>query len=481
MNLFLSYTRKFQSPYRLIQLIPVFLAFTLLLFEDLYSQAASSEELVFDVDYSRFRASADRVYLEIYFSIPRFQLQFIEEGDQFEAKFMIKTEIYKNDLLTVADSIINITTVDSLSQVTKSQNLLNLTGFDIQDGDYKIEVSIKDMSSKRIGRQSIRLRILPYPETELSISDIQLSSSINLNKEQPDKFTKNHYRIIPNPGRMYGLETPMLYFYAEVYNLDNQVGNKHYSVKSSIHDANGNEIRTLQEKVKEKPGTSSVEVVGFNIVSLKSNSYFLQFEVEDLATGRKTSQTKKFFIYREGDYQPNMLANQFNKEAFLNSFEYKFYDELSESDINTEFLTAKYLATKEEVSIFDGLSLQGKRDFMKSFWFARDQDLSTLQNEFRQQYLNNLNYVNSYFGSVKPGWTSERGRVYLLYGKPDEVERHPNTMENKGYEIWNYFQIQGGIFFIFIDSRGFGEYLLVHSTARNELHDFDWQRWLSIR
>ena len=278
---------------------------------------------------------------------------------------------------------------------------------------------------------------------------------------------------------MYGLETPMLYFYAEVYNLDNQVGDKQYRVKSSIHNANGDEIRTLQEKVKEKPGASSVEVVGFNIVSLKSNTYILQLEVEDLATGSKTKRTKKFFVYREGDYQPNMLANQFNKDALLNSFEYKFYDELNESEINTEFLTAKYLATKEEVSIYDGLDLQGKRVFMKSFWFARDQDLSTLQNEFRQQYLNNLNYVNSYFGSGKPGWKSERGRVYLLYGKPDEVERHPSTLENKGYEVWNYFQIQGGIFFVFVDNRGFGEYIMVHSTARNELHDFDWQRWLS--
>ena len=478
MNFFLSCC-KFQSPCRLIQLIPVFLAFTILLFEDIYPQAASSDDLVFDVDYSRFRASADMVYLEVYYSIPRFQLQFIEEGNQFEAIFMIKTEIYKNDSLAIADSIINITTVDSLSQVTKSQNLLNLTGFAIQEGDYKIEVSLKDMTSKRIGRQSLDLRILPYREAELSISDIQLSSSINLNKEQPDKFTKNHYRIIPNPGRMYGLETPMLYFYAEVYNLDNQVGDKQYRVKSSIHNANGDEIRTLQEKVKEKPGASSVEVVGFNIVSLKSNTYVLQLEVEDLATGSKTKRTKKFFVYREGDYQPNMLANQFNKDALLNSFEYKFYDELNESEINTEFLTAKYLATKEEVSIYDGLDLQGKRVFMKSFWFARDQDLSTLQNEFRQQYLNNLNYVNSYFGSGKPGWKSERGRVYLLYGKPDEVERHPSTLENKGYEVWNYFQIQGGIFFVFVDNRGFGEYIMVHSTARNELHDFDWQRWLS--
>jgi hypothetical protein len=47
--------------------------------------------------------------------------------------------------------------------------------------------------------------------------------------------------------------------------------------------------------------------------------------------------------------------------------------------------------------------------------------------------------------------------------------------------VWNYFGIQGGVEFVFVDTRGFGEYMLVHSTARNELQDSDWRRWLVIR
>jgi hypothetical protein len=74
------------------------------------------------------------------------------------------------------------------------------------------------------------------------------------------------------------------------------------------------------------------------------------------------------------------------------------------------------------------------------------------------------------------GWRSDRGRVYILYAEPDEIERFPSSENAKPYEIWYYHQIEGSVQFIFVDRTGFGNYRLVHSTKRGELQDEEWER-----
>jgi hypothetical protein len=78
----------------------------------------------------------------------------------------------------------------------------------------------------------------------------------------------------------------------------------------------------------------------------------------------------------------------------------------------------------------------------------------------------------------RDGWRTDRGRVFILFGEPDEIERFPSSQEAKPYENWHYYSIENGVEFVFIDRSGFGEYILVHSTKRGELRDDDWQRFL---
>ena len=87
---------------------------------------ADQKQLRFDLDYARFRTSSDFVYLEIYYSIYRDQLQFVPDGDRFRADFRIDSSIFLKDSLVVRDTLHNVTIVDSLSQVTSSQRLADL-------------------------------------------------------------------------------------------------------------------------------------------------------------------------------------------------------------------------------------------------------------------------------------------------------------------------------------------------------------------
>jgi hypothetical protein len=70
------------------------------------------------------------------------------------------------------------------------------------------------------------------------------------------------------------------------------------------------------------------------------------------------------------------------------------------------------------------------------------------------------------------------GRVYITYGEPDDIERHPSSQETKPWEQWNYHNLEGGVYFIFVDQDGYGAYRLVHSDKKGEISHPEWEQLL---
>ena len=461
----------------------LFIVFALLPFNflALRAQKLNQTKLPFEVNYATFRASKGFDYLEVYSAIYRSQLKFVKDSTHhFRANFRLEIDIVKDDSVLFKDTAKKVTYTDSLSKVSRSQKLPDVSRVYIRPGDYNLRVTARDLNSKHFGTIKMPIHVRSYSKDSLDISTIELASLIRKNKK-PEMYTKNGYQVVPNPGALYGQGAPMLYFYSEIYNFKKSTVPDSYRVNYQIMDRNGKVVRDYPPIMRHKPGDSAVEVGGLNIITLPSGSYFFKITASDLGTGQKSTSRRKFFVYRESDFvhQKQKEGSKRSKlSRFLNSPEYQVYDEMSAKAINAEFNGASYLATGQEKKIFKSLDLDGKREFMKRFWLRRDQDPTTLKNEFRQDYLQRLAYVTSHFGAGKPGWKSDRGRVYLIYGKPNEIERYPNSSETKAYQIWHYYNIQGGVNFYFIDIRGFGDYQLVHSTARNELQDYNWQRWL---
>ncbi len=153
----------------------------------------------------------------------------------------------------------------------------------------------------------------------------------------------------------------------------------------------------------------------------------------------------------------------------------------TEEELDLMFDEAKYIATSKEVNQYKKLdSLSAKREFLYNFWQNRDTDPSTPQNEFKREYTQRLEVVNARFGAMnREGFQTDRGRVYLTYGEPDQLDRYPNEPNYKPYEIWFYNSIEGGVTFIFGDLTGFSGYELLHSTKRGEVRDDNWMRRIS--
>ena len=87
----------------------------------------------------------------------------------------------------------------------------------------------------------------------------------------------------------------------------------------------------------------------------------------------------------------------------------------------------RWIITDEERGAFKQLSNDEERDqFIEQFWLRRDATPDTAENEYKEEHYRRIAYANEHFAAGVPGWRTDRGRMYIMYGKPDEIEAHPS-------------------------------------------------------
>ncbi len=427
-----------------------------------------------NVDYAAFRGVRDSVYLEVYLSFYQNNLSYQPQEEGLEARFVIRARLRQGERVVAAAEREKISRIASTQDIVPGRQFVEVFGFLIPAGEYQLEVDVRDQTSGRVGQYVLEARATPFGNDSLQISDIELASHIVRGKDRTP-FFKNNLQVVPNPNHLYGIGLPVLYYYAEVYNFQVQDDNPgEYQVRAYITGANGEVARQFPEKVHTKPGKSAVVVGGGNIIALPPGSYFLHLEVTDRQSGQTVRRTKRFVLYKP--QKGGKTPADSSRVVFRKGEYWGDYADKTEAQIDLEFRQAEYIATKEEKKIYRSLDLDGKRKFMARFWKKRDSNPATEVNEFKQEYLERVAYANLNFkGLKKAGWQTDQGRVLLIYGRPDDVERHYMEVDTKPYEIWRYDQLEGGVIFVFADLNGFGEFELVHSTYSQELSNPNWR------
>jgi GWxTD domain-containing protein len=156
-----------------------------------------------------------------------------------------------------------------------------------------------------------------------------------------------------------------------------------------------------------------------------------------------------------------------NERAFKQEVS-KVYKKWLEEDV-------VYIITDEERAAFKQLSNDEERDnFIEAFWQRRDPTPDTEENEYKEEHYQRIAYANEHFAAGVPGWKTDRGRIYIVFGKPDEIDSHPSggtyerPMEEGGgetstfpFEDWRYRYIEGigqEVIIEFVDTCMCGEF-----------------------
>ena len=144
-----------------------------------------------------------------------------------------------------------------------------------------------------------------------------------------------------------------------------------------------------------------------------------------------------------------------------------------------------YIITQEERDAFHKLQTDDEREqFIEQFWLRRDPTPDTVENEFKEEHYRRIAYANEHFASGIPGWKTDRGRIYIMYGPPDDIDDHSSggtyerPREEGGgststfpFQIWRYRYIEGvgtGVQIEFVDTTMSGEFRMTMDPSEKD-------------
>lgn len=424
----------------------------------------------FSMDFGRYRYDDTSVYLEVYYSVFARDIHYQQSANGLHATTTLDFEL----LDAIADSVmakdqihINFSK-NSSDDVSEAQGTSGIVKLVLPKGKYRIRMFHgNDTLSNDVS-------VTPFKSDKVTLSDLELCSNIITRaNDKKNPFYKNTMVIMPNPSLIYGKSLPRLYYYLEMYNLQAGTANPENKllVQAVIADADG-KVRLKKEYHRTHKNESSVELGAFNVRRLETGLYTLIFAVTDSANNTAVYRRRNFYVHN-----PDVVLARAEDtgEQYINS-EFK---NLPEASLDQMFAQAHYVATPSEINVYKILNtLESKRQFLFKFWKSRNQK----KPGWKEEYYQRVQYANEHFkvGTME-GWESDMGRVYILYGPASEEKRFPSGPDENPYEIWYYYDIEGGVEFDFVDLNGFGIYRLVNSTKRNEVNFPDWRNYIYTR
>ena len=183
-------------------------------------------------------------------------------------------------------------------------------------------------------------------------------------------------------------------------------------------------------------------------------------------------------------FGPTSIAEKKRDKASEKSLRVETSDRYLKKWMNQD---VAYIITREEKRAFARLTTDDERyHFIEQFWLRRDPYPDTIENETRDEHYRRIAYANERFSSGQPGWMTDRGRIYITWGPPDQVESHPTgghyqrPFEEGGgtttvhpYEVWRYRYLHGEslgneVLIEFVDPTGTGQYRMTIDPAEKD-------------
>ena len=353
--------------------------------------------------------------------------------------------------------------------------------FSIAPGRYRLEVEIKDSTSGKSASSAIELEGFASPPPA---SDLLLSPQIRLAAGKDSV-----------PERAEVLWGPMLVTAAVQLELTPLRARAFYLLEAYSRNAAKGTLEMVVsdslEKTVIRSASSPVEVAAGGGV------LHGQLDLAGLPPGRYSMKAVLNLggapIERSAGFLMHGLGAILEKEAARLSVERVtdegYFAHMSEDSLMAAAVPLEVIAKSGELANWDkSLSLRAKRNFLTQFWAQRDPIPVTPRNEAREAFyrkvqLANAEYRETGHGSLA-GWRSDRGRIYLKNGPPDEVKQQGAHGEGGrlqsralAWAVWRYTSSGKDRFYIFVDRTGLGTYSLVRSNDVKENVVSNWNEY----
>jgi GWxTD domain-containing protein len=361
----------------------------------------------------------------------------------------------------------------------KNKDFVHLLRYALMPGDYTFHLEATD-ANKLGDTLTLDLPLtVDRPGEVWGQSDPLLSYAAHPAKEK-NNLARSGFIIEPAPYQFFTKNQESLFFYQEVYCNDTTLhGTPYYysyRVTSQLSAANVPGMETVRRKRRAKPKDPILYQI--DIRSLPSGNYTLFTTVED-SLSRPLSERKVNFQRSNPELD---LASIRNAGSDQLGQLVVVLDSLEAAELNYILRACAPRAWDTDVEILNAVirnqSVEAKRNFILNFFGKMDANMPYLA---YQKYMEAARNVDDQFKSgMGFGFESDRGWILMKYGRPNEMIDVDNEPQAPPYQIWVYDLIeqtgQRNVKFLFYNpSLAVGNFLLLHSTARNELQNPRWE------
>lgn len=365
--------------------------------------------------------TAGQNQLDLYLAASYNNFNFIKKDSLYSARYQIsvnlsesKTQFYKTE--TVSDEVMVSKFAETMSPLKEVHHHIQ---FFVPANRYLVDIQVEDLESSRSHSEQFTIEVPPYEENPVGISKPLFLKSPAFNNSFPQFYMADNIIIAPFDSGFYA----QIRLYQETPLPDAEVL---WTISDESPVAQGRQTVTGTEKV------IPIEIV---------------FSGEDIPSG---------------NFDLEIVFNSGIHKAFGNwnlSLLWKNRP-VSQSNLSDAIEQMEYFLPKNRFDILTSKNGDEQNQYFWEIWKAEDPTPSTSKNELMEEYYFRIDYANLKFqNEFSEGWQTDRGRIFILLGPPDQIKRKYREFDTPPYEIWEYESVNRKYFFS--DKNNTGEFRLV--------------------
>lgn len=454
--------------------LSLFIKCVFLLLSITYSFSARALDAA--ITYGTFKGTTAN-YVEIYVFVAGNSL----EQKQVDSINMVETV----EMLIVfkqADSIVRASKYRLISPPSVNPvNLQDLRRFELPDGTYSLEVTLKDANSDK-PEQTFRTQIVVLfgNREKLQQSDIVLLTQATPDTNTNNPFVKNGYFLLPAPANYLDRHASNLFFYYELYNTD-AAFNGDFLISYSIEKkyVEGEKPFAIGHK-RHKRDETVILLAGLDITKLESGFYKLVVTVRNpqseivLSKEIDFQRSNPFIVVSVDTVKVAQIADE--------NLDNQFVGQLTNDELNYALRAISMHfrgdQSRDLVTTIKQDSIIAKRRMLFNYFVQRSPNMPEYAYD---QYMLLARKIDEYYkNGFGSGFQTDRGIMYLRYGQPNDIISVEDEMSAPPYEIWVYNKIeatgQSNVKFLFYNPHLVANgHQLLHSTCRGERQNTNWK------
>ena len=419
--------------------------------------------------YGVFITPEKNTYVETYLMFNGADLTYSPDQDSlFQAQVEVTLMfISKEEIRDFSKTIIK--SQKTADPVNSINDFIDQQRFALAPGNYELKILLKDINNPTDSVTSIQSVSIKLDPKAIAFSDILLVGS-TAPAIDGSVFERAGQNLYPKITPFYANDLTEIQFYTELYNANVKLGtDTPFLVTIEIVNPNTDEVVGQFRSIQRKKAASVHPILQrINIKDLQTGSYVLVLKAVD--RNNEVLSTRSLPFKRFSQSEENLSLRLDPSETFVG--------QIPEDSLRLMCNCLIYKGTDAEVNYISSNYRKAEYAELQRFFYAFWQDRNAIDPESAwRTYYEDIAYVEGQYGNnTQHGCGSDRGRIYLKFGKPNSMSIVRSESRSYPYEIWHYYRIpeKSNAKFFFLDTKRTSEYILAHSNVLGEPYDQLW-------